>query len=697
MEATDRIREGLESVILFLTVVLYPFAIYAGLEYYRLEPWVIYIFVGGVLGLRFLYSTRYIDPSRLKRFLLPAACVLALLVIGALNNDETLFLLMPGFISLVLGGFFLKSWYKPPSMIESFALMSISDLTEETRLYCRRVTFVWAMFMLSNAIVIAYLSFYASRATWTLYTGVIAYLLMGLFFAVEFGYRVWKFRQYRGFWFDPILRWLMPPRGHVTPTFIPLRKLMVQGRRNTHTVARTPDQPFNWRMFSRRVCGLSEKMRHIQRGSDESTHRWLVTAENTFSFCTGLLATWQANGVAVVPPTSREENLDRMMDDGMTGMISDRGDHENSTNRTVLNPSEYDGDKHDFQILDMDRTCLELFTSGSTGTRRSVPKTLANLAREIRTLEEQWRDCMRSRAVVSTASHQHIYGLLFHVLWPLSAGRPFYHTTTVYPDDIAGAVRNTASDEVCLVSTPAHLQRLVKYEHVESIASNVTVIFSSGGVLPEETAREIRDTFHQAAIEVFGSTETGGIAWRKRDGTESAWSPFDPVSTRIDGTLQVQSPFVHPDYTSSGGWYRTEDRCRSSGDGFTFQGRADREVNVADKRVSLDELEDALEEHSFVDRAHTVPVERSGFDATRTVVAAAVILTPDGEQHRSGNGKKSVNARLRKQLNNRFAQVAVPKLWRYVDQFPRSDRGKITAEAIESLFESSEEARESHE
>ncbi len=697
MEVTDRIREGIEGTILFLTVVLYPFAIYAGLEYYRLDPWVIYIFVGALLGLRFLYSTRYIDPSRLKRFLLPAACVLGLLVVGGLNNDETLFLLMPAFISIVLGGFFLKSWLSPPSMIESFALTSISDLTEETRVYCRRVTFVWAMFMFLNATVVTYLTFYGSRAGWTLYTGLIAYLLMGFIFAVEFGYRVWKFRQYRGYWFDPVLRWLMPPRGHVKPTYIPLRKIIVQGRRTDYTVARTPDRTLNWETLSRRVSGLAESMRELHREHDASTPRWLLTTKNSFSFCAGLLATWQADGVAIVPPAPKQENLNRMMDEEITGIISDQVDRRTDKDHVVLDPSDHEDDTHNFQILDTERTCLELFTSGSTGTRHSVPKTLSNLGREIRTLEETWRDRMNSCTVVSTASHQHIYGLLFHVLWPLSAGRPFYHTTTVYPADIVDAVRSTEGDEVCLVSTPAHLQRLIKYENVELIASKVRVIFSSGGVLPDETARGIRNTFGHAALEVFGSTETGGIAWRTRDGKPSPWSPFDPVSKRIEDTLHVESPFVHPELTSSDGWYETDDRCQSTGEGFTFQGRADREVNIADKRVSLDELEQVLEEHPFVERARTVSVERSGFDSTRTVIAAAVKLTEQGKEHRSNDGKKSLDSRLREQLHSRFAQVAVPKLWRYVNQFPRSPRGKITAEEIRSLFERSENARETHE
>ena len=56
--------------------------------------------------------------------------------------------------------------------------------------YTRRVTQAWCLFFLFNALTAAGLALWAPLAWWTLYTGVIAYGLMGLLFAGE-----WLVRQ----------------------------------------------------------------------------------------------------------------------------------------------------------------------------------------------------------------------------------------------------------------------------------------------------------------------------------------------------------------------------------------------------------------------------------------------------------------------------------------------------------------------
>jgi uncharacterized membrane protein len=47
---------------------------------------------------------------------------------------------------------------------------------------------------------------------WTVYTGLVAYVLMGLVFAVEYVYRAWRFCEYRNALTDVVLRRLFPPR-----------------------------------------------------------------------------------------------------------------------------------------------------------------------------------------------------------------------------------------------------------------------------------------------------------------------------------------------------------------------------------------------------------------------------------------------------------------------------------------------------
>ena len=52
----------------------------------------------------------------------------------------------------------------------------------------------------------------ASLEVWTLYTGLVSYLLIGTLFAIEFVYRHWRFRRYLGAPTDALLRRIFPPR-----------------------------------------------------------------------------------------------------------------------------------------------------------------------------------------------------------------------------------------------------------------------------------------------------------------------------------------------------------------------------------------------------------------------------------------------------------------------------------------------------
>ncbi|MEG1042415.1 MAG: AMP-binding protein, partial [Pseudomonas sp.] len=75
--------------------------------------------------------------------------------------------------------------------------------------------------------------------------------------------------------------------------------------------------------------------------------------------------------------------------------------------------------------LDLDSSCLSLCTSGSSGEPKRIDKTLRQLSNEVGALEQQWGADLGDACIISSVSAQHIYGLLFRILWPLCAGRPF--------------------------------------------------------------------------------------------------------------------------------------------------------------------------------------------------------------------------------------------------------------------------------
>src|SRR5690606_27170940 len=117
---------------------------------------------------------------------------------------------------------------------------------------------------------------------------------------------------------------------------------------------------------------------------------------------------------------------------------------------------------------------------------------------------------------VSTVSHQHIYGLLFTVLWPTLTGRAVTPQRLEYPEELE---RDLAAHDSVLISSPAHLKRLFGGRRW---ATQARAIFSSGGPLGADASKLAAEVTGLAPIEVFGSSETGGIAWRQ--GSTSPWT-----------------------------------------------------------------------------------------------------------------------------------------------------------------------------
>jgi len=330
------------------------------------------------------------------------------------------------------------------------------------------------------------------------------------------------------------------------------------------------------------------------------------------------------------------------------------------------------------RALDASFNALVVHTSGSTGTPQAIPKRLSQMASEVDVLEQMFGAALGDAAVIATVSHQHIYGLLFKVLWPLCAGRPVLAESVAYPETLAALMAQRPS---LLVSSPAHLKRLPQLEGWQGVRPQLRAVFSSGGPLPEEAAALCASVLGKTPIEVYGSSETGGVAWRQR--TEAAaWNVFPNVEWRLEeaGVLAVRSPHLADEH-----WLALADRAVAAGeDRFELQGRADRIVKLEEKRISLDALEAALLASPLVAEAR-LQLDDS---AARSCIAAFVVLTPEGRAQLQAQGKLAMNRALRSVLAAGAEPVALPRRWRFLDQMPVNAQGKTTHAALAALLES---------
>jgi len=340
--------------------------------------------------------------------------------------------------------------------------------------------------------------------------------------------------------------------------------------------------------------------------------------------------------------------------------------------------------------LDGELPALVVFTSGSTGVAQAIPKKLSQIASEVATLEQLFGRAVGNAAVLATVSHQHIYGLLFKVLWPLSAARAIHAFSVIYPEELAPAM---AAAPCVVVASPAHLKRLPAHLDWSGAAHMVRGVFSSGGPLDEETALASGGLLGQVPMEVYGSSETGGIAWRQRSRCgDDSWLPFPTVEWRTgdeDGALEARSPHL-PDQH----WLTLADRAErvahSSPPRFLLLGRADRIVKIEEKRISLTAMEAALLASGLAAEARVILCDAVAGERQR--LAALVVLMPQGRELLTQQGKTALNARLRDVLAATVEAVALPRRWRYIEQMPVNAQGKVTLAALQALLDSDDGA-----
>ncbi len=323
--------------------------------------------------------------------------------------------------------------------------------------------------------------------------------------------------------------------------------------------------------------------------------------------------------------------------------------------------------------LDLDQCRLSLCTSGSSGEPKRIDKTLRQMANEVEALEQLWGADLGEACIIGSVATQHIYGLLFRVLWPLCAGRPFVRQQLAFPEDLQRASREHAA--FAWVASPALLKRMGDNLDWPALSA-VCRVFSSGGALPADAAQSLQQRLQQWPTEILGSSETGGIAWRQG---QPLWQPFAGVelSQDNDGALLVASP-----YLPAGHIEHTADAARIGADGrFELLGRLDRIVKLEEKRISLPMLEQALVAHDWVAEARLGVVQEN-----RASLGALLVLSDSGLFALREHGRRSLTEGLRKHLSQHCEALALPRRWRLVRQLPLNSQGKLPQADVEALL-----------
>jgi uncharacterized membrane protein len=123
--------------------------------------------------------------SREPVWWLAASGALVLVIATFVLNDGLPLKLYPVLVNVAMLLVFAASLWKPPTVIERLARLRHPDLPPEGVRWVANVTRAWCVFFVANGGIALWTALAASDATWALYNGAIAYVLIGAMLAGE--------------------------------------------------------------------------------------------------------------------------------------------------------------------------------------------------------------------------------------------------------------------------------------------------------------------------------------------------------------------------------------------------------------------------------------------------------------------------------------------------------------------------------
>jgi len=317
-----------------------------------------------------------------------------------------------------------------------------------------------------------------------------------------------------------------------------------------------------------------------------------------------------------------------------------------------------------------------LFTGGSTGRPRVWEKTVENLLGDAAFQAGRF-GVGPGDVILAAVTPQHIYGMLYTVFLPLVSGAAVVAGTPCFQAEMEEAARRYGA--TVFAGAPPHYRALRE----RGLAGRgLRLAVSSGGMLPEEDSLRFSAATGVPVTEIYGSTETGGVAVRRRAGGEALWLPFPCVQWRIRrGRLCVKSPFLSPGLARDrDGFFVTGDRARREPGGrFDLLGRADGVVKVGGKRVDLEAVEARVKSLPFVRDAYVLALSVRGMRASEVVC----LVVPEPGQELPGD--------LRGALGRVLEPHDLPRRVRRVPEIPLTPAGKRDRERAERLLLESQE------
>jgi len=418
---------------------------------------------------------------------------------------------------------------------------------------------------------------------------------------------------------------------------------------------------------------------HIQNICHEPKTSMLIFLENGVTFAISFYAIILSGHQPVLVNSQLKREL-ASLNSLYNYVITDEKNYQHLSQYTDLsnkkvikvdaNKTEVDNIKFS-DVKQSQDTMLYLFTSGSTGEPKFVAKTYANIMIELQYLQ-QLLNVEFGDIYLPLVPSFHIYGLLLTLLLPLFSGGIIRSDIPFSPKNILADGMNHAHFVIANPTYYSAMKALLD-DCKDFDYSQIKCCISSTMPLDSQVVLQLHHDLNIPVMELYGSTETGGIAYREYYLNQN-WTFFPHVHWRtdIDHVLEITSPTVSKsekgNLTDSNEWYSTGDIIEAIGKhSFQLLGRVNQIVKVAGNRVSLIEVETVIKKSGLVDDIVIVGESTQGLEGE---ILVAYITTQERDA-------KLLRKQLKQFCRTEIPPFKVPKKFIELDIIPRGVNGKV--------------------
>ncbi len=350
--------------------------------------------------------------------------------------------------------------------------------------------------------------------------------------------------------------------------------------------------------------------------------------------------------------------------------------------------------------VDLDKAAVILFTSGSEKEPKVVQLTQGNLISNIDSFSEMMEIYDMDR-LLAVLPYFHVFGLTINLWTPLCLGI----TTITYANPlefktIAKIIRETQPE--LLVGTPLFLEGYVRQSRPGDYRS-ISLVVSGADKCPDSLRALFKEKHNLEVIEGYGTTETSPVISanpRGRNKPGSIGVPIPGTEVRIEhhetgaacetnevGKILVKGEGVMQGYLNDieetslrikSGWYDTGDLGYLDEDGYLWhKGRLKRFVKIGGEMISLLMVEETLNALTPED------IECCAIELPDSKRGSKIVAVSNGEIDQNQLGKL---------LGSELPNLALPKKYVVVSEFPRMGSGKTDFRTLTNLVRELEES-----